>query len=184
MFCLHIRRLPFALRDLDSSAGAMEQPDVLQRPWIPDCPSLQSDALRGRTAVSLPPRLDRGLRQVAPGLTWIGPAVAEAPGKQANGSSAGIPTSSASMSRTRRKADDPGRIDRAGTHHDRAHRVIGAVLALVAVAYGVALQNLHTAGWTNPAVAAIGTLRRSERRSAIDRGEGIVYSSRRVPRLS
>ena len=46
-----------------------------------------------------------------------------------------------------------------------ARIAIGAVLALLAVAYGVALQNLHTAGWTNPAVAAIGTLRRSERRS-------------------
>ena len=46
-----------------------------------------------------------------------------------------------------------------------ARIAIGAVLALFAVAYGVALQNLHTAGWTNPAVAAIGTLRRSERRS-------------------
>ena len=32
---------------------------------------------------------------------------------------------------------------------------IGAMLALVAVAYGVALQNLHAAGWTNPAAAAI-----------------------------
>jgi hypothetical protein len=42
---------------------------------------------------------------------------------------------------------------------------IGAVLALFAVAYGVALQNMHAAGWTNPAAAAIGTLRRSELRS-------------------
>ena len=43
-----------------------------------------------------------------------------------------------------------------------ARIAIGAMLALVAVAYGVALQNLHAAGWTNPAAAAIGTLRRSE----------------------
>jgi hypothetical protein len=32
---------------------------------------------------------------------------------------------------------------------------IAAVLALFAVAYGVALQNLHAAGWTNPAAAAM-----------------------------
>ena len=46
-----------------------------------------------------------------------------------------------------------------------ARIAIGAVLALVAVAYGVALQNMHAAGWTNPAAAAIGTLTRSERLS-------------------
>jgi|HubBroStandDraft_2_1064218.scaffolds.fasta_scaffold1468398_1 hypothetical protein len=48
---------------------------------------------------------------------------------------------------------------------------IGAVLALFAVAYGVALQNLHAAGWTNPA-AAIGTLRRSEHLSPTIEAKG------------
>jgi hypothetical protein len=55
---------------------------------------------------------------------------------------------------------------------------IGAVLALFAVAYGVALQNLHAAGCGDRNAQA-------ERASfANHRGEGIVYSSRRVPRLS
>ena len=36
-----------------------------------------------------------------------------------------------------------------------AHIAIAGVLAVFAVAHGIALQNMHAAGWSNPAAAAI-----------------------------
>jgi hypothetical protein len=37
-----------------------------------------------------------------------------------------------------------------------ARIAIAGVLAVFAVAHGIALQNMHAAGWSNPAAAAIG----------------------------
>ena len=165
--------------------AAMEQLDVLRlRSRIPRLPLSNLARSGGQAAVTLPPRSIAVCGKCGPGSGRGSGRRSPSPGKRkCSGISGGIPTSSARMSRTQGKVDDPGRTSRAGTHHDRAHRDRGDA--------GAGCRGL----WRCAAELARGGVDQSgsggdrnaqaERASfAIDRGEGIVHSSRRVPRFS
>ena len=126
---------------------------------------LRPDALARLDSGESAAALDRGLRQVRPGVwTWIGPAGAEPQEKEGQRIIRRHPDIISPDEPDARQGDDPGRISRTETHHDCAHRDRGGAGAVCRGLWRCAAELAH-AGWTNPAVAAIGTLRRSERRS-------------------